>query len=109
LKISETIIKQACIVPGSHKIAEAVSLEAVAGALPERCSGADVRAVVDAARAAAVRRLVAQLHDGTCRELKSYSNIDGYNVKGLKGLIMTFQENRKTKKKLDITFLFLSN
>jgi hypothetical protein len=34
-------------------------------------------------------------------------NFDGYNVKGLKGQIMTFQESRKTKNmnKLDITFL----
>jgi hypothetical protein len=32
---------------------------------------------------------------------------DGYNVKGLKGQIMTYQESRKTKNILDITFLIL--
>jgi hypothetical protein len=39
------------------------------------------------------------------------TDIDAYNIKELKGQIMTFRESRKTKsiKKLDITFLFLSN
>jgi hypothetical protein len=31
--------------------------------------------------------------------------VDGYNVEGLKGQIMTFQESRKTKNIKDITLL----
>jgi hypothetical protein len=39
--------------------------------------------------------------------MHALGQIDGYNIKGLKGQIMTFQENRKTKniKKLDTIFL----
>lgn len=48
-----------------HKLREEVVLASVADALPERCTGADLMQVVGTARAAAVRNLVAKLHQGT--------------------------------------------
>lgn len=50
----------------SNKVREEVDLSAVAAALPDSCTGADLLQVVSTARAAAVRALVAKLHAGKC-------------------------------------------
>lgn len=47
-----------------YKLRPEVNLEAVAEALPERCTGADLMQVVSTARSAAVRALVSKLHNG---------------------------------------------
>ncbi|XP_037876285.1 uncharacterized protein LOC119630553 [Bombyx mori] len=51
-----------------YKLRPEVNLEAVAEALPDKCTGADLLQVVSTARSAAVRALVAKLHNGTLKE-----------------------------------------
>ncbi|XP_026745379.1 peroxisome assembly factor 2-like [Trichoplusia ni] len=52
----------------NNKVREEVDLSAVAAALPDSCTGADLLQVVSTARAAAVRALVAKLHAGAVKE-----------------------------------------
>lgn len=52
----------------SHNLRPEVSLEEVAAALPERCTGADLLSVVSVARSAAVRALLDKLRDGQVKE-----------------------------------------
>ncbi|CAH0594308.1 unnamed protein product [Chrysodeixis includens] len=52
----------------NYKVREEVDLGAVAAALPDSCTGADLLQVVSTARAAAVRALVAKLHAGAVKE-----------------------------------------
>ncbi|KAM3960465.1 peroxisomal biogenesis factor 6 [Aphomia sociella] len=60
-----SVLKALC---RSHKLRPEVDLSAVAAALPERCSGADLLSVVSAARTAAVRALVQKLRSGILKE-----------------------------------------
>ncbi|KAH9639293.1 hypothetical protein HF086_014157 [Spodoptera exigua] len=52
----------------NYKLRDEVDLEAVAAALPDSCTGADLLQVVSTARSAAVRALVAKLHAGAVKE-----------------------------------------
>ncbi|RVE43915.1 hypothetical protein evm_011426 [Chilo suppressalis] len=60
-----SVLKALC---RNYKIREGVCLEDIAAALPERCTGADLLAVVDSARAAAIRSLVRDLQAGLVKE-----------------------------------------
>ncbi|XP_052756516.1 peroxisomal biogenesis factor 6 [Galleria mellonella] len=60
-----SVLKALC---RSHNVRPDVQLASVAAALPERCSGADLLRVVSTARAAAVRALLRDLHNGLIKE-----------------------------------------
>ncbi|CAG9789382.1 unnamed protein product [Diatraea saccharalis] len=60
-----SVLKALC---RNYKMTEEVRLEDIAASLPERCTGADLLAVIDTARAAAVRALVHNLQAGLVKE-----------------------------------------
>ncbi|XP_013182873.2 peroxisomal ATPase PEX6 [Amyelois transitella] len=65
LREKTSVLKALC---RNHKLRPEVNLEAVALALPERCTGADLLQVVSHARAAAVRTVIHRLQAGQIKE-----------------------------------------
>ncbi|KAJ0173570.1 hypothetical protein K1T71_010719 [Dendrolimus kikuchii] len=60
-----SVLKALC---NNYTLRPEVNLDAVSEALPEKCTGADLLQVVSTARAAAVRKLVANLNAGLVKE-----------------------------------------